>query len=92
MKTFVKDPDSTLDYMIDWSLWIDDDTIFTSEWEVVDVGINIIPGSDSFTAEGITKVFISGGTAKGSYRLKNTITTNQGRIDERTIVIEIRDK
>jgi hypothetical protein len=88
IKTFPKDPDVTLDYKIDWSLWLTEagsDTISASSWASNSTDITI--DSDTNTTTDAT-VWLSGGVAGYSYLLTNSITTAAGRTAERTIEIE----
>jgi len=86
--TFAKDPDATLDYMIDWSDWLDSDTISTSIWTVPS---GITKDSDTNSTTTAT-IWLSGGTAGQSYKLVNRIVTACGRTDDRTIRIIVREK
>lgn len=88
MTAYNKDPDAILDYVIDWSTWLDSDTISTSVW-VVPSGIT--EDSDSNTTTTAT-IWLSGGTLGTSYSVVNRITTAAGRTDDRTITITIREK
>ena len=89
MSTFVKDPNSRLDFACDWSAWLQDgETITGSEW-LPDTGITM--DSDSI-AGGRTIVWLSGGTAGQRYAVTNRITTSAGRIDDRTLRISVRDR
>lgn len=90
MKGFVKDPDATLDYSFDWGPWLGTDTISTSTW-VADSGLTIVPASESFDNT-TTIVFISGGTAGEIYTVKNRITTNGSRTDDRSFQLRIRQR
>lgn len=91
MKVFVKDPDSTLDYAFNWSAWLSaTDKIIASSFSV-DAGITNEPGGESFS-DTTTRLYLSGGTAGENYRVINTITTEEGRIDERTIEIRVRQR
>ena len=56
---FVKDPDEVLDYSIDWSTWLDSDTISSSSW-TVESGITKDSDSNDTTS---TTIWLSGGTA-----------------------------
>lgn len=85
---FIKDPDATLDYQIDWSDWLDDDTIISSTW-IVDTGI--VNELDTFT-DTATKVWLSGGVSQSRYEATNRITTGDGRIDDRTIRIKVKER
>ena len=89
MKTFHKDPDAVLDYQIDWSDWLDTDTIADSTWTAPDDGITMDSDEASTTA---TVVWLSGGTAGDIYTLTNHITTDGGREDDRSIQIVMTNK
>ena len=86
--SFVKDPDARLDYEVDWSEWMPaGDSITASIWECDDAAIIIDDeqfGADSATA------FISGGVLGTSYLVINRIETGQGRINDQTIKIKIK--
>lgn len=86
--TFIKDPDSVLDYAVDWSDWLGTDTIATSSWTVP---TGITNDSDSNTTT-VATVFLSGGTIGQRYDLVNRITTAAGRTADRTITIIVRSK
>lgn len=87
-KTFTKDPSAVLDYQIDWSDWLGSDTISTSSWDVQD---GITEESDEKTTT-TTTIWLSGGTAGSDYKLVNQIVTAEGRTDERTITILVRER
>ena len=84
----LKDPQATLDYSVEWSQWLDGDTISTSSWTVT-TGLNNT--SESTTTTKAT-VWLSGGSIGGVYSAVNTITTATGRTDERTITICVVNK
>lgn len=85
---FVKDKDATMDFGVDWSEWLDGDTIRTSSW-TVPTGLTQEVVSHS---NGIAVIFISSGTDGETYTLLNRITTSAGRTDDRTISIRIHEK
>ena len=87
-QTFVKDPDATLDYIIDWSEWLDTDTISTSTWTVPTGLTNV---SDSNTTTTAT-IWLSGGTAGQRYTVSNRIVTAAGRTEDRSITIKVRQR
>jgi len=86
--SYIKDPDAVLDYAIDWSAWLDTDTITDSDWTTTE-GITI--DSDSFTDTAST-VWLSGGTAGDTYSVTNHITTTAGRQDDRSIKIKCKER
>lgn len=83
-----KDPNAVVDYTIDWSSWLaDGDTILVSEW-IVPAGIT----QDSETNTNLTTtIWLSDGTAGQSYALTNRITTSQGRTQDKTITIRVKE-
>lgn len=85
---FSKDPDAVLDYGIDWSAWLaaDEDTITASEWTVPD---GLTKESDTFD-DTSTTVWFSGGDLGEKYTVVNRITTDQGRIEDKTLTFTIR--
>lgn len=88
MADYIKDPDAVLDYSFDWSLWLaNSETISTSTFSAVGLTIN----SDSKTTTSTT-AWISGGADGNVYQLSNKITTNQGRTDERSVTIRVKNR
>ena len=85
---FTKDPNATLDYTIDWSAWLDGDTIDSASW-VVDSGITMTD-EDNDTEN--TQIWLSGGTAGQIYSATSRIVTAAGRQDDRTIRIKVIEK
>lgn len=83
-----KDSDDVLDYEIDWTAWLDGDTIAGSTWIVAD---GITKDSDTHT-DATTTIWLSGGTTGASYRLTNRITTAGGRTKDRSRYIFVRDE
>ena len=88
LRTLVKDPNATLDFTIDWSLWLNGDTISTATWTV---GAGITKELDTKTAT-TTVIWLSGRTLATSYSVSVHITTVAGRIDDRTLTISVVDK
>lgn len=87
MSVFTKDPHAVLDYTVDWTAWLGVDLIVDSEWEVP-TGIT----SDSEEQTGTTTtIWLSGGTMRQNYKLTNRITTATGRVEDRTILIQMTE-
>jgi hypothetical protein len=85
---YTKDPNAKLDYRIDWSAWLETDTIVTSTWAVPD-GLTKV--SDSHTTTTST-VWLSGGTLEASYTVVNHIVTAAGRENDHSFFILIQNK
>lgn len=88
INSFLKDPNAVLDYQIDWSKWLSDDTISTSTWIVPD---GITKDSDLSTTT-LATIWLSGGTAGEKYPVVNRIVTSDGRTEDRTIWIICIDR
>lgn len=90
IKRFVKDPSARLDYTIDWAAWLapDSDSITAASVPAPPDGLTV--ESTTWTAT-LTTLWISGGTAGSSYDVTVRIETASGRIDERTIVIGVKE-
>ncbi len=73
-----KDPDSILDYTINWLTWLNGDTIKTSTW-TIPAGLTIDPVGGETNTTTTTTVWLSGGTAGTTYTILNRIITN-GRV------------
>lgn len=94
---FTKDPDSRLDWAINWAgdpdsdepgPWlVGDDTIATSQW-LVPSGLNKVAEDMTTT---VTTVWLTGGDLGKKYDVVNRITTTQGRTEDRTLHFTIED-
>lgn len=86
MTTYTKDPNATLDYVWNWTPWLEGDTI-TSHSVIAPAGITV----DSTTTDGkAVTVWLSGGQIGGAYDVVCRITTALGRTDDRTNTYLIR--
>lgn len=88
--TAQKDPDAVLDYSLDWSAWLDGDTIVSSTWTISGPDTSLTIDEDSETTT-VTTVWLSAGTRTKSYNATNHITTASvpARQDDRTIRLHI---
>jgi hypothetical protein len=91
LATYLKDPNATKDYPLDWSDWLPEgDTITSSSW-IVEEGITEVVGKTSHDDTTAT-IWLSGGTVGESYLVTNRITTAQDRVDDRTIRIFVTQR
>jgi hypothetical protein len=91
MTAYIKDSNAVLDFKSDWSEWLaEGETIATREVIVPD---GITKDSDSITdaATSVT-AWLSGGTAGINYTVTYRVVTNQGRTDDRSIQILVRER
>jgi len=92
IKTFIKDPDSQMDYDVDFTAWLAPitDTIASVVW-VVPTGITNVTASNTSQ---IAKIFLSGGTVGQKYRIVCRITTAAAtpRIKDKSFYVKIKEK
>lgn len=87
--TYIKDPDAVLDYPFDWSDWLETSDTIASY--VITVASGLTLDSDSNTTTAVVP-WLSGGTAGTTYTVACSITTADGRTDERTINISVENQ
>lgn len=84
-----KDPNEVLDYSIDWNpRLVSGDTISTVTWTIP---VGITQGAAS-NANGVTSVFISGGTENAVYTVQCRITTTGGRTMDQSVKLKIKSR
>lgn len=88
MSSFLHDPNAVLDYTVDWSDWLGADTLASVTW-TVPTGVTKASQSNTTTT---ATAWISGGTAGTDYSLGCKVVTAGGRTDERTIVLQVRER
>lgn len=87
-----KDPAAKLDYAVDWTAWLQaSETITTSTW-TAPAGLTKMSSPAESVVGGKATVWLQGGTVGQSYAVVNHIVTNQGREDERTILVVMVDR
>ena len=98
-----KDPDETVDYSVDWSRFLGDDTITSTTWFIKDSSGNKEQASDAEVVNGLQ--FVSStitsqvatarfglGTNNIRYTIICRINTSGGLQYERSIFLRIREK
>ena len=84
-----KDTDAVLDYVFDWSNWLESGETISSHTITVESGITVDSSSES---GGLVTVWLSGGTSGSNYTVACKIVTSASRTDERTILIRCKDR
>ena len=80
------DPDAVLDYAIDWSDWLSvGETITAADWTVT----GATKGTTSVT-DGVCVVWLSAPTGT-QISAACKVTTDGGRVDERTLIIPVSE-
>ena len=93
-KTFIKDPDSTLDWDFNWRVTDDDEKVPWLEENETIVSYIITPDEGSTLVEdtendGHVIVWLSGGEPKKEYLVSCKITTSHNRTEERSMLFKI---
>lgn len=84
----IKAATAELDWPIDWTLAASE-TISTSTWAVSPPGTLAVKSGSPAIDGATTYCILTGGTFGWFYEVTNTIVTNQGRTDARTITFRI---
>jgi hypothetical protein len=88
-KDHKKDPDATLDWIFDWNLWLGETETISEVEFVVDPGITV---TNSGHTQKTATVWLSGGTEGQVYRVTCRITTDEGRIDDRSFTLRCTNR
>lgn len=93
---YLKDPAAVIDYSFDWAAnyLAGGENITSSSWSILPAGDagDLSIDSTPVPVAGVTSVFVAQGIAGKIYQLTNHITTDQGRTDERSVMIRVEDK
>lgn len=91
LQTFIKDPDAFLDYTLDWSQWLQGDSILSTSFTITGDDAVLQIGFATTTPTTAT-VWLSGGTDGALYGVTCEVTTAQGRIDDRSFQIQVNER
>jgi hypothetical protein len=89
-RIWVKDPDEAEKFTIDWTNWLQGDTISSTDWyssESTSTGLTLIETNTTTSASAV----ISGGYHGGKYVLSNRIVTAAGLTKEKKLIIQVID-
>lgn len=86
---YTKDPDAVLDYYVRWTAWLADDSITTSTWEVASGDVVLGDPIDLGPVQG---VWVSEGTNGSHAVITNHIVTAEGREEDRSILLTIKEQ
>lgn len=89
VQTFDKDPLAVLDYTYDWGKWLQPgEYLATVSWNVA---AGLSQAGTTFSGS-VATIFLTGGTSGVTYAVYAAITTTAGRLDKRTIQINVLDR
>jgi hypothetical protein len=87
---FLKDPQATLDYRIDWSGRAGAAAVVGSAWSVEPSGGLTLSGAG---VDGpVAFVWVAGGAPGAVYRLINTVNLSDGGVDERMVIVRVEER
>lgn len=93
MTMMVKDPDTRVDFEIDWALaYPDGQAVVASAWIVTpeeDAGLTVAASAHDLMQ---TTATLAGGVAGHVYRLTNRATLSDGQIDERSATVRVEER
>ena len=93
MTTFIKDPNASLDYGIDWTAWLAGDTIAVSSWLIPSASGLIRSAALVNAAATTSTVWLAGGVVSETpWTVTNRITTVGGRKDDRSFMIIVQNR
>jgi hypothetical protein len=89
MGYYLKDPASSLDYVVDWQAGLGSARIVSSSWSVVPNEPSGIALAASLREDTRTAATLAGGVTGRVYRIGNRIERDDGNVDERAITIRV---
>lgn len=89
LPTYTKDPSATLDFTWNWAAWLVTGDTLSTATVTADTGLTV--ASHAIVGQTVT-AWLSGGEAGTSYRATCQVTTTGGRVDERSIVVEVAQR
>jgi hypothetical protein len=91
MTTFPpKDPGAVLDYGVDWSAWLAEGESITGTPVVTADGLTVNPpGKSTVVADGVVTFWLGGGVKRSLCAVTCSITTSQGRTDQRSFSVPV---
>jgi hypothetical protein len=89
---YLKDPQSRVDYSIDWTGYLDGQAIESSSWSIVPEesgGLTVDEQSRDLVRTAAT---IAGGQTGRVYSVSNKVILSDGRSDERSITLRVEQR
>ncbi len=90
---FLKDPDSLLDYRVDWGATVASGTqIVSSSWQVVPSEAGGVAVAGTGLAGAIASVRLGGGVPGHVYVVGNRVSLSDATSDERSLTIRVENR
>jgi hypothetical protein len=92
MSFYLKDPQSRVDYAIDWSGYLDGQVVAGSAWSVqpAEAGGLAVDAASFDLAR--TAATLAGGVVGHVYTATNRVTLSDGRSDQRSITLRVEER
>ncbi len=92
MSFYLKDPQSRVDYAIDWTGYLDGQVVAQSSWNVrpAEAG-GIAVDAASFSLDR-TAATLTGGVVGHIYSVSNEVILSDGRADQRSITLRVEER
>lgn len=91
MATYVHDPAAVLDYAVDWSAWLGDDSLVDATWSAPD-GVTVLDDPAPAVVGKVATVWLSGGTPGQKYVVTCHVVSAAGRQDDRSFSLIVQDR
>lgn len=92
MTVHLKDPQASLDYLIDWGAGLGGRSVVESDWAVSPVEPGGLVVADDAIDGAKTRATISGGVAGHVYRATCQVVLSDGRVDERSVMLRLEER
>lgn len=93
MTLYLKDPQGSLDYTIDWAAgYLSGQSVVTSLWSVLPAEADGLVVVATLHDGARTSATLEGGVAGHVYRVTNHVVLSDGRADERSLAIRVEQR
>jgi hypothetical protein len=89
MSFYLKDPHSRVDYAIDWSPYLDGQTVETSQWLVAPDEEGGLAVEEASFEPARTAARLTGGVIGHAYSVSNEVTFSDGTTDVRSLTLRV---
>ena len=92
MSYYLKDPASRVDYAIDWSGYLDGQTVSASVWTVAPAEPQGVAVAEASFDLNRAAARIVGGIVGHVYQVSNRVTLSDGSAEERSIFLRVEER
>jgi hypothetical protein len=92
MSFYLKDPQSRVDYAIDWAGYLDGQVVAESAWSVTPAEAGGVAVEAAAFDLARTAATLSAGVTGHVYTVSNRVTFSDGRSDERSITLRVEQR